>query len=493
MTMKEIENLSGMSRANIRFYETEGLLRPARDSNGYRNYSEEDLNTLRKIRLLRTLHLSLEDIRSISLGQRSLTDVLSTHIPHLRDREEDLGHCRSICSQICNDGTDYISLDAEHYLSLMDSPLPAPELKEDTLPKVTSPWKRFFARGIDFALLGLLPDCLLSLVLHINESSYSAGRLIFDWIAPLLLLLLLEPVMISMSGTTPGKLLFGLRVTAPDGSRLSWRDAVHRTWTVLRYGYGFFLPVYSLVRLYRSFRGCKNEELLEWETDSMLTLKDKAVPLLAVEFLAVDAVIFCLSFIIWQAGALPINRGSLTTAEFCENYNQLQEYYGISRPVNVPDTALYNYIGLPKILDENGTWQDLPNYSQSFNDDFGELPALQFTETDDDLTEISFNQSYKNENVSVVSYADFMALAAVSYICAQDDYCLLPVTPDRIYDQITEKAASYEDFTFAAAGVVVKCRVDHSGYTPMENNSMMVPEYGQEAYYSIAFTMKKAE
>ena len=100
MTMKEIENLSGMSRANIRFYETEGLLRPARDSNGYRNYSEEDLNTLRKIRLLRTLHLSLEDIRSISLGQRSLTDVLSTHIPHLRDREEDLGHCRSICSQI---------------------------------------------------------------------------------------------------------------------------------------------------------------------------------------------------------------------------------------------------------------------------------------------------------------------------------------------------------------------------------------------------------
>ena len=35
MTIKEIENLSGMTRANIRFYETEGLLRPARNSNGY--------------------------------------------------------------------------------------------------------------------------------------------------------------------------------------------------------------------------------------------------------------------------------------------------------------------------------------------------------------------------------------------------------------------------------------------------------------------------
>lgn len=110
MTIKEIENLSGMTRANIRFYETEGLLRPARNSNGYRNYSEEDLNTLQKIRLLRTLHLSLDDIRSVSLSQSTLTEVLSLHIPHLKKSAEDLEHCRSICSQICADGTDYRTL-----------------------------------------------------------------------------------------------------------------------------------------------------------------------------------------------------------------------------------------------------------------------------------------------------------------------------------------------------------------------------------------------
>ncbi len=34
MTIKEIESLSGMTRANIRFYETEGLLSPARSANG---------------------------------------------------------------------------------------------------------------------------------------------------------------------------------------------------------------------------------------------------------------------------------------------------------------------------------------------------------------------------------------------------------------------------------------------------------------------------
>lgn len=37
MTIKDIEIRSGMTRANIRFYEAEGLLSPARSANGYRD------------------------------------------------------------------------------------------------------------------------------------------------------------------------------------------------------------------------------------------------------------------------------------------------------------------------------------------------------------------------------------------------------------------------------------------------------------------------
>ena len=80
MTIREIEELSGMPRANIRFYEAEGLLRPDRDANGYRNYSEEDLRILQKIRLLRALHVSLEDIRQVASGKRHLEDVLGFHL-----------------------------------------------------------------------------------------------------------------------------------------------------------------------------------------------------------------------------------------------------------------------------------------------------------------------------------------------------------------------------------------------------------------------------
>ena len=68
MTIKEIEALSGMSRANIRYYEAEGFLSPERRENGYRDYSQGDLETLKRIRLLRLLGLSLADIRAAKDG-----------------------------------------------------------------------------------------------------------------------------------------------------------------------------------------------------------------------------------------------------------------------------------------------------------------------------------------------------------------------------------------------------------------------------------------
>ena len=38
MTIKEIEDRTGLPRANIRFYESQGLIAPSRGENGYRDY-----------------------------------------------------------------------------------------------------------------------------------------------------------------------------------------------------------------------------------------------------------------------------------------------------------------------------------------------------------------------------------------------------------------------------------------------------------------------
>ena len=65
MNIAEAERRTGLTRANIRFYEKEGLLTPTRGANGYRDYTEDDVQTLRKIMLLRRLRLSVPDIRAI--------------------------------------------------------------------------------------------------------------------------------------------------------------------------------------------------------------------------------------------------------------------------------------------------------------------------------------------------------------------------------------------------------------------------------------------
>ena len=75
MTIKDVEERTGLSRSSIRFYEKEKLIEPSRNErNGYRDYSENDVENIKKIAYLRTLGISIEDIRSIISENVSLRD-----------------------------------------------------------------------------------------------------------------------------------------------------------------------------------------------------------------------------------------------------------------------------------------------------------------------------------------------------------------------------------------------------------------------------------
>ena len=117
MTIKEMEELAGMPRANIRFYEAAGLLAPARNVNGYRDYSQEDLLVLKKIKLLRSLHMSLEEIKALHTGQQELSAVLEQQIHKLSSDKEDLDKAQAVCEIMYRDGSHYDNLDAEKYLA----------------------------------------------------------------------------------------------------------------------------------------------------------------------------------------------------------------------------------------------------------------------------------------------------------------------------------------------------------------------------------------
>lgn len=89
---------SGVTPANIRFYEKSGLLPAgARSSNSYRSYSERDVHQLRFIRLCRAMDMSLDEVRTLlGLDLSSKVDcalantALESHIAHVRERLREL-------------------------------------------------------------------------------------------------------------------------------------------------------------------------------------------------------------------------------------------------------------------------------------------------------------------------------------------------------------------------------------------------------------------
>ncbi|MCM1261714.1 MAG: MerR family transcriptional regulator [Butyrivibrio sp.] len=113
MTIKEVEEKTGLTRSNIRFYEKEKLIEPSRDDkNGYRDYSEKDVENIKKIAYLRTLEISIEDIRNIISDEASLTEVIEKQAATLQTQIEGLSKAKTMCARMLESGS--VSFDELH-------------------------------------------------------------------------------------------------------------------------------------------------------------------------------------------------------------------------------------------------------------------------------------------------------------------------------------------------------------------------------------------
>lgn len=122
MKINEVEVRVGITKKNIRFYEEKGLVSPKRDeTNGYREYSEEDVAVLQKVKLLRQLSVPIEEILKLEKGYFTLADCMHRHMI-LFDREtENIFQNRQICAKIVEDGEQFSNMNTEKYLLMMDS------------------------------------------------------------------------------------------------------------------------------------------------------------------------------------------------------------------------------------------------------------------------------------------------------------------------------------------------------------------------------------
>lgn len=115
MKIQELENELNISRANIRFYEKEGLLNPKRKENGYRDYSNDDIAVLKKIIVYRKLGISVTDIKKIFNNELELQEAVSQSIENLQKEIERLNGSIELCKEIQKDNINNNSFDEEYY------------------------------------------------------------------------------------------------------------------------------------------------------------------------------------------------------------------------------------------------------------------------------------------------------------------------------------------------------------------------------------------
>ena len=121
MKIKYVEELVGITKKNIRFYEEQGLLAPDRAENGYREYGQADVDRLMQIKLLRKLGVPIEEIKRIFQGSIHLGDCLDRHLDELERQKENLAKMQAISEQIIASHVTLQNLDTENYLNQVES------------------------------------------------------------------------------------------------------------------------------------------------------------------------------------------------------------------------------------------------------------------------------------------------------------------------------------------------------------------------------------
>lgn len=491
MTIKEVEKLAGIDRANIRFYEKEGLLEPLRKDNGYRDYSEDDLELLLRIKLLRSLNVPLEEIKNLKSKKKTLEEVLEAQNRRLEEEKKAAARSQEICHAIWEEHTTFANLDAQKYLDgFMEKPSSLEIIQEDVVPQANYPWRRFFARWLDLLIYQTLWQVLLAALFHVNSRKIGGDALggTLELYAAIAIMVLVEPLLLHLFGTTIGKAVWGLRIELTEGRRLTYQEGLARTWNVLVRGMGFAVPGYNLVRLWKSYKLCMENEPQPWEDQENVsyTIKDtnwyRTASFIAVNLVLVCVIYFTLIFLL-----LPPNRGELRVGEFVENYKYYEKYLGVN-------SGSYEF-------DENGHWRKKPDEANgTFYLDLsaGIVPVYEYTCADDDsITGIQITEEGENIqdwSIWLMSQSPEFTTAALAYTGAQKEVHMLSARKD--LDNIIQRIGNsgFSSYEFTCAGVHFLCQVSYDGFEAenydSEGNVILIPKEGEANRFRRVLTME---
>ncbi len=119
MKIKELENLLSISRSNIRFYEKQGLFLPERKDNNYREYTEQDIEVLKKIIIFRKMGFTVEEIKLIQNNKLSFTESIANAQHRIEDEIEQLNGSLKLIKQIAQKNSSFNEIDIDKHWNLI--------------------------------------------------------------------------------------------------------------------------------------------------------------------------------------------------------------------------------------------------------------------------------------------------------------------------------------------------------------------------------------
>ncbi|GAB3028521.1 MerR family transcriptional regulator [Bowmanella dokdonensis] len=110
MKINQLATASGIPAKTIRYYEQIGLLEPAeRAQNGYRLYSQQDVDCLVFIRRCRDLQIPLEEVGRLLQVQRQPTDscdevenIIKRQLQRVQQTREELSKLEASLTALAN-------------------------------------------------------------------------------------------------------------------------------------------------------------------------------------------------------------------------------------------------------------------------------------------------------------------------------------------------------------------------------------------------------
>ena len=125
MQINEVIQKVDLTKRAIKYYEEQGLISVNKDKNGYRNYSEEDVKTLKEISVYRKLGISIKDIKVLlnTKDKQLLENIYKEKLSKIKENQKEIDSLRKF---IDNDNVEeiYNILDFENLACSIQEMIP---------------------------------------------------------------------------------------------------------------------------------------------------------------------------------------------------------------------------------------------------------------------------------------------------------------------------------------------------------------------------------